>query len=70
MTKIFITDSSYNLNNLNIVNDDIIIFTFLEGKINNLPFDIKEIWLNSNIKNFDIKLPFGCVIKFFDFPNL
>jgi len=64
-----INESSYDINNLNIENE-ILIFSKLTKKLNNLPINTKEIWLKSNIQiksniqNFDIKLPFGCVIKF------
>ena len=60
-----ISDTSYDINNLNINNDEIIIFTNINEKITNLPFNTKEIWLKSNIKNDLIKLPFDCVIKYF-----
>ena len=60
-----IDDSSYNINNLNIKKNEIIIFTNIKKKITNLPFDTTEIWLKSGIKNDLIKLPFGCVIKYF-----
>ena len=59
-----INDTSYDINNLNIDNE-IIIFTNISAKINNLPINTKEIWLNSHIKKDLIKLPFGCVIKYF-----
>ena len=38
-------------------------------KLNNLPFNTKEIWLISNVKNYDIKLPFGCEIKYYQIKN-
>ena len=59
-----ISDKSYDINNLNIDNE-ILIFTNLKDKINNLPFNIKEIWLKSDIKNYDIKLPINCKIKYY-----
>ena len=59
-----INDTSYDINNLNIDNE-IIIFTDIHKKITNLPFYTTEIWLKSDIKNDLIKLPFGCVIKYF-----
>jgi len=61
--KLCIDDSSYDINNLNIDNK-FLVFTQLNIKLNNLPFNIKEIWLKSDIKNYNIKLPFGCVIKY------
>jgi len=59
-----IDDTSYNINNLNIDNE-ILIFRKLKIKISNLPFNTKEIWLKSNIKNYDIKLPFDCKIIYY-----
>ena len=59
-----INNTSYNITNLNIDNE-ILIFTNLKDKINNLPFNIKEIWLKSDIKNYDIKLPINCKIKYY-----
>ena len=56
--------SSYNINNLNIDNE-ILIFSNLKDKINNLPFNIKEIWLKKAIINYEIKFPFNCVIKYY-----
>ena len=35
----------------------------LKINIENLPINIKEIWLDKKIKNSNIKLPFGCKIK-------
>ena len=61
---LIINESSYDINNLNIDNE-ILIFSNLTDKLYNLPFNTTEIWLKSYIKNDLIKLPFGCVIKFF-----
>ena len=61
---LIIDNTAYNINNLNIDNE-IIIFTDIHKKITNLPFYTTEIWLKSDIKNDLIKLPFGCVIKYF-----
>jgi len=57
-------NTSYNIDNLNIHNE-FLIFSELSIKISNLPFNTKEIWLKSDIKNYDIKLPFGCVVKYY-----
>ena len=62
---LYIGDTSYDINNLNINDDEIILFTNINKKITNLPFNTKEIWLKSYIKDDLIKLPFGCVIKYF-----
>jgi len=60
-----IDDTSYDIDNLNINNNEIIIFTYIYKKITNLPFNTTEIWLKSGIKNDLIKLPFGCIIKYY-----
>ena len=31
----------------------------------NFPVNLKEIWLRRNIKNYDIKLPLNCEIRYF-----
>ena len=59
-----IDNTSYNINNLNIDNE-ILIFKELYKNLNNLPINTKEIWLKSHIKNYDIKLPFDCKIKYY-----
>ena len=62
--KITISNKKYDINNLNNDNE-ILIFSSLTDKLNNLPINTTEIWLKSNIENDLIKLPFGCVIKYF-----
>jgi len=62
--KLIIDESSYDFNNFNIDNE-FLVFIQLNIKLNNLPFNIKEIWLKKSIKNYDIKLPFGCMIKYY-----
>jgi len=54
---LYIDNSFCNINNLNI-NNKILIFSNLKDKLNNLPINRKEIWLKSNIKNYDIKITF------------
>ena len=44
--KLIFNESSYDINNFNI-NNEILIFTQLNIKLNNLPFNIKEIWLKN-----------------------
>ena len=61
---LFINHRSYDLTNLNI-DGEILIFCYFNKELNNLPFNLKEIWLKSNIKNPNIKLPFGCMIKYY-----
>ncbi len=62
--KIIIDETSYDINNINMENE-ILIFRNLKIKLSNLPINTKEIWLNKNIINYEIKTPFNCVINFF-----
>jgi len=64
INKLRIDDSSYDINNINIDNE-FLIFNWLKKNITNLPFNTKEIWLNKNIMDYNIKLPFGCIIKYY-----
>ena len=57
-----IDETSYKINNLDI-ECTILIFGKLNNNIQNLPINIKEIWLSNYITNPNIKLPFGCEIK-------
>jgi Leucine-rich repeat (LRR) protein len=62
---IFINETSYDINNLDLQNE-ILIFSELNEEITNLPINIKEIWLNKKYNNIvNIKLPFECIIIFF-----
>ena len=65
---IYIDETSYEINNLDI-ECTILIFNELKNNIGNLLINIKEIWLSNNIKNPNIKLPFGCEIKIFTSNN-
>jgi len=62
--KLFIGESSYNIDNLN-HDMKIIIFSELNISLKKLPIKLKEIWLNKSIENYDIKIPHGCVIRKF-----
>ena len=57
-----INGHSYKIDNLDI-DCAILIFSELQINIGNLPINIKEIWLDYDIQNPNIKLPFGCEIK-------
>ena len=59
-----IDETSYDINNINMENE-ILIFSNLNIKLSNLPINTKEIWLDKNIINYEIKTPFNCVINFF-----
>ena len=61
---IVIDETSYDINNINMENE-ILIFSNLKIKLSNLPINTKEIWLNKNIINYEIKTPFNCTINFF-----
>jgi hypothetical protein len=61
---IYINETSYDINNLDLQNE-ILIFSELNKEITNLPINIKDIWLKRDIKNVNIKLPFGYIITFF-----
>ena len=60
-----INETSYEINNFDI-DCQILIFSKLNKNIENLSINIKEIWLSDKIKNPDIKLPFGCKIKYYE----
>lgn len=67
ISKIIILDeSSYQINNLDL-ECEFLLFNKLEISLGNLPFNLKVIWLENsiNIENLEIKLPFGCEIKYF-----
>jgi Leucine-rich repeat (LRR) protein len=58
-----IDETSYEINNLN-VETEILIFSDLKTELKNLPIGLKEIWINKELKVTNIKLPFGCEIKY------
>jgi len=62
--KIFIDETSYEINNLSL-DTEILIFTSLKIELTNLPISLKEIWLKKGIDETLIKLPFGCEIKYY-----
>jgi len=63
-----IEDTTYDIDNLD-VNCEILVFKFLNCDLTNLPIGLKQIYfkkeLEEEIKNFNIKLPFGCEIIFY-----
>jgi Leucine-rich repeat (LRR) protein len=61
---ITIDETSYDINNLDNDNE-ILIFSNLNQEITNLPINTKEIWVNKDVINVNIKMPFGSVIIFF-----
>ena len=61
-----IDESSYQLDNLD-HSCDFLILNRLTKPLENLPCGLQEIWLHRSIKNPQIKLPFGCKIKPYEF---
>ena len=59
--KLFLNDSSYVINNIDI-ECKILILTSIKNKITNLPCNLKKIYLNPNVDINMIKIPFGCKI--------
>lgn len=44
---------------------EILIFSALNASLENLPVNLKEIWLKKGTIFNSSKLPFGCEIKYF-----
>lgn len=62
---LYMNETSYDIDNLDI-DTDILIFTDLNTSLTNLPISLREIHFNKKyIKDYNIKLPFGCKIEFF-----
>jgi hypothetical protein len=57
-----VDNSTYCIDNLN-PSCDFLIFSHLNKPLDNLPYELKELWLFNKIENPQIKLPFGCVIR-------
>jgi hypothetical protein len=47
------------------VDNDFLIFSWLNKELTNLPIGLKEIWIGHEDKGLNHKLPFGCMIKYF-----
>ena len=43
----------------------ILIFSGLDIKLDNLPFNLEELWLKEKITITDHKLPFNCKIMYY-----
>jgi hypothetical protein len=58
---------AYEIDNL-LPNTEFLIFSRLDKELTNLPIELKEIWIKKITKNEKLnhKLPFGCVIKYFE----
>jgi len=59
-----IDDTSYDIDNMDLNADFLILTDKLYNKITNLPIFMKEIWIRKYIDVSLIKLPFGCEIKY------
>ena len=64
LTKVFIDDTSYQINNIS--NDtEFLIFRQLNKNLENLPIILRKLYLHKdiNLTKHTIKLPFSCVIE-------
>ncbi len=59
-----IDHTSYQINNLN-MEAEILIFSKLENKLENLPMSLKEIWIKNGNPDMEHKLPFNCELKYY-----
>jgi hypothetical protein len=44
---------------------EILIFSKLENKLENLPMQLREIWIKKGNPHIDHKLPFNCELKYY-----
>jgi hypothetical protein len=56
--------TSYQTNNLN-VEAEILIFSKLDKKLENLPISLREIWIKNGNPDIEHKLPFNCELKYY-----
>jgi Leucine-rich repeat (LRR) protein len=61
---LLIDQTSYQINNLNI-EAEILIFSSLENKLENLPTCLREIWIIKGNSDIEHKLPFNCELKYY-----
>ena len=59
-----IDETSYSINNICVDSTEILIFSKLNVPLNNLPINLKQLWIKTNIKSNNIKLPLNCELKF------
>jgi Leucine-rich repeat (LRR) protein len=59
-----IHDTSYQINNLN-AETQILIFSELNNKLQNLPTSLTEIWIRKGNLHIEHKLPFNCELKYY-----
>ena len=63
LTRLHLSEDSYDINNLD-VNCKILILSWIDNKITNLPCGLEEIYLKHNIRTDTIKIPLGCEINY------
>jgi Leucine-rich repeat (LRR) protein len=68
--SLYIDVSTYEINNLS-PDTEFLIFYLLDKELTNLPTGLKEIWIEKEEdkkekKELNHKLPFGCVIKYYE----
>jgi hypothetical protein len=56
--------TSYQINNLN-TEAEILIFSYLEDKLENLPTSLIEIWIKEGNSDIGHKLPLNCELKYY-----
>jgi Leucine-rich repeat (LRR) protein len=61
---LIIHDTSYQINNLN-MEAEILIFSYLDKKLENLPTSLREIWIKKGNPDIEHKLPFNCELKYY-----
>jgi Leucine-rich repeat (LRR) protein len=59
-----IDHTSYQINNFN-VEAEILIFSYLDKKLENLPTSLREIWIKKGNPDTEHKLPFNCELKYY-----
>jgi hypothetical protein len=59
-----IDDAAYQINNLN-MEAEILIFSNLENKLQNLPTSLTEIWIKKGNPDIEHKLPLNCQLKYY-----
>ncbi len=62
--SLYLDIRAYEINNLQ-VDTEFLIFSWLGKELTNLPTELKELWIETEDKKLNHKLPFGCVIKYF-----
>jgi Leucine-rich repeat (LRR) protein len=59
-----IDHTSYQINNLN-MEAEILIFSGLKNKLENLPTSLREIWIKKGNPHMEHKLPLNCELKYY-----